>query len=66
MKTTKLCWDHFYLLKQRNIFSNIIFLYRVSGCRLDSTGSGHGPLAGSCETVMNLQVPLKEINFLTK
>jgi hypothetical protein len=35
------------------------------GCGLDSSGSGYGPLAVSCEHGNNTQVLLRAENFLT-
>jgi hypothetical protein len=29
----------------------------VGDCGLDASGSGQGPVAGSCDMVMNLRVP---------
>jgi hypothetical protein len=34
------------------------------GCTDESSGSGHGPVAGSCDTIINLGLPQSARNFL--
>jgi hypothetical protein len=41
-------------------------LNRFESCGLDSSGSGQGPVVGSCEHgLMSLWIPLEAVNFLT-
>jgi hypothetical protein len=38
----------------------------MGGCQLVSSGSGHGPMAGSCEYGIELSVPQNLADILTR